>query len=754
MPTADPVEPHTVTPGTEARPQVDTIVEAKLHWPPGRDDWVRRERLIDQMHRATRHQVTLVAAPAGYGKTILVAQWLGSEQRPPAAWVSIDPGDNDPNRLWAHVAVALARAGCALPVSLSDRTGSAVPGTLLPAIVNALAATPDEIVIVLDDFHFIRDAACHDQVEFLVDNLPARAHLVIITRADPGLRLGRLRASGGLAEIRADDLCFTAEEAAALLEHEDVHLSDRSLGQLMQRTEGWPAGLYLATLSLADRSDPDEFVRAFSGGNRFVGDYLTEEVLSRHSPEVREFITSISILDRFSASLCDHVVGTTASATLLHDLSRTNLFVVPLGDEGVWFRFHHLFAAVARSELEITHPERVRSLHARAAEWFRDHGHIDEAVQHSLAADDAEAASLLVQGNWLAYVDAGRAATVRGWLDAIDASAAIPDPAANVTAAWLAALAGNQTALAARLTALEGFHDRGPLPDGTRTVESGIAMIQALFGFDGPVEMLRNAQRAVALETDRHSPFFAVAQATLGHAYYVAGDLDQALTHLLETSHNDRAPKIIRALSLSTESLVEAERGDLTRSRECAELAMDIIEGEGLRAMPQASLAYTAFGQAQAAAGKTEEALATLDRGLVLRRESSAHGPWGMIHHLLATARVAAEAGRLPQARELLIELGPRLAAYSDGMDAMHARLAAVQRLVHTEAAAVEGDPLTGRELDILRLLQGPMSLQQIAGELYLSFNTVKTHTRAVYRKLGAHTRSDAVRTGRRQHLI
>ena len=249
-----------------------------------------------------------------------------------------------------------------------------MPGTLLPAIVNALAAMPEEIVIVLDDFHFIRDAACHDQVEFLVDSLPALAHLVIVTRADPGLRLGRLRASGGLAEIRADDLCFTADEASALLEHEGVHLSDRSVAQLMQRTEGWPAGLYLATLSLAGREDPDEFVRAFSGGNRFVGDYLTEEVLSRHSPEVREFITSISILERFSASLCDHVVGTTASATLLHDLSRTNLFVVPLGDDGVWFRFHHLFAAVARSELEITHPERVRSLHARAAEWFREHG--------------------------------------------------------------------------------------------------------------------------------------------------------------------------------------------------------------------------------------------------------------------------------------------------------------------------------------------------------------------------------------------
>jgi LuxR family maltose regulon positive regulatory protein len=257
----------------------------------------------------------------------------------------------------------------------------------------------------------------------------------------------------------------------------------------------------------------------------------------------------------------------------------------------------------------------------------------------------------------------------------------------------------------------------------------------------------------VELETDPDSPFFAIAKVTLGHAFYVAGDLDAALVHLGAASRSASAPKIIRALSLSTESLVEAERGELTRSRECAEQAMQVIEAEGLRATPQASLAYTAFGQAQAAAGKTEEALSVLDRGLALRRETTAHGPWGMIHHLLVTARVAAESGRLPLARELLVELAPRMSAYAEGMDAMYARLAAVQRLVRTETA-VEGEPLTSREHDILRLLQGPMSLQQIAGELYLSFNTVKTHTRAVYRKLGVHTRAEAVRSGRRQHLI
>ncbi len=451
MPTADPVEPHTVTPGTEARPQVDTILEAKLHWPPGRDDWVRRERLIDQMHRATRHQVTLVAAPAGYGKTILVAQWLGSEQRPPAAWVSIDPGDNDPNRLWAHVAVGprprrvrAARqpvrrgpATRARDAAAGDRQragGDCRTRSSSSSTTSTSSGTPPATTRWSSSWTTSRRA-------------PTSSSSPAPTRGSAWAGCAPRAASPRSGPTTS---ASPPTEAAALLEHEDVHLSDRSLGQLMQRTEGWPAGLYLATLSLADRSDPDEFVRAFSGGNRFVGDYLTEEVLSRHSPEVREFITSISILDRFSASLCDHVVGTTARRRCCTTCRAPTCSSCRSATSGVWFRFHHLFAAVARSELEITHPERVRSLHARAAEWFRDHGHIDEAVQHSLAAGDAESASLLVQGTGCAYVDAGRAATVRGLARAIDASAAVPDPAANVTAAWLAALAGNETALAAR----------------------------------------------------------------------------------------------------------------------------------------------------------------------------------------------------------------------------------------------------------------------------------------------------------------
>ncbi|MGZ5398402.1 MAG: LuxR C-terminal-related transcriptional regulator [Nocardioides sp.] len=746
--------------GAKLSPSVDAFLEAKLHRPPGRGDWLRRERLLDRMRGARDHQVTLIAAPVGYGKTTLVAQWLAEAQLPRAAWVSLDAGDNDPNRLWTHVAAALERAGSTFappspPHQDQDQLNTVAPNSMLVAIVDALTAVTEDIVLVLDDFHVIRQPTCHAQVEFLVEHLPPQAHLVIATRSDPGLRLGRLRAGGRLLEIRADDLGFTTAEASSLLALDEVALDDDSLSLLVDRTEGWPAGLYLVSLSLAGRPDPAAFVRTFSGDNRYIGDYLTEEVLSRHPAPVREFFITVSILDRFTASLCDHVAQITGSASLLHDLERTNLFLVPLDDERRWYRFHQLFAAVARSELEMTHPDRLASLHARAAAWFIDHGNVDEAVKHSIAAGDAATAGRLVQENWLTFVDAGRTATVLGWLDAIGPPTEGTDPAASVTSAWMAAMIGDEAALTHRVLALAPFRAHGPLPDGSRSVESAIAMIHGLFGYGGPAEMMSGAERAVALETDRHSPFFAVANLTLGHAAYVAGDLGRAVAALSDAWRNDRAPRIIRSLGLAVESLVEDERGNLDRSRECAEQAMAIIEEQGLLGVPQASLAYTALGRAQAASAQFDDALATLERGLAVRRGTSAQGPWGMLHHLVVHTRVAAEAGQYEVARGLLAELDLRLDRYPEGMEAMHARVAPVRRLVQAHrASTVLGEPLTGREVDILRLLQGPMSLQGMADDLYLSFNTVKTHTKAIYRKLGVHTRAEAVLAAKRVGLV
>jgi LuxR family maltose regulon positive regulatory protein len=744
--------------GVAAR-AVDPFLEAKLHPPSVRADWVDRARLLRQLEAATRCPITLIAAPAGYGKTTLVAQWLASAREPRVtAWVSLDSSDNDPGRLWTHVATALQRAGCSLGAGTGQSPYTHVRSPvdrLLATMVSSLAAMPRDVVILLDDFHFLHEPACHSQVEFLVENLPPQAHLVIITRADPGLRLGRVRASGRLAEIRADDLGFTVSEASRMLEHEHVRLSSDSMAQLMQRTEGWPAGLYLASLSLAGREDPEEFVRRFSGGNRFVVDYLTEEVLSRQPTEVREFITVMSILDHFCAPLCDFVADISHSAAILHDLERGNLFLVPLDGERRWFRFHHLFAAVAGAELEGEQPNRISQLHARAAQWFSDHGHIDEAVAHSLAGGRATEAALLVQANWMKYVDAGRAATVRAWLEALGPPSIASDPAAGVAAAWMAALYGDEEGLTDHLKLLEAHRDYGPLPDGTRSVDSAIAMIQGLFGYGGPVEMLAGSQRAIELETDAHSPFYAIANLTRGHAAYLSDDVDQARSLLEQAAYADAAPAIIRAVSLATLSLVEADRGRRDHSRELARTAMDTVDAHGLGDTPQASMAFTALGRALAETGRIEEAMAILEQGLLLRWRYPAQGPWGAIHHLLVTARVALAAGRLPQAQALTTEVSQRMGSFRDGMAPMKARLHALQQDLRSRRAdGVLANALTDRELDVLRLLQGPLSLPEIAAELYVSTNTVKTHARGVYRKLGAHSRTEALRLAREKLLI
>ena len=741
---------------SSSRRSPDALLEAKLHSTPVREDWVVRRRLVDQLDRAGDRPVVLVAAPAGFGKTTLLAQWTSRLDRA-IAWVTLDPGDDDPVRLWTYVAAALERAGCPVgpdSASLVASNAGEIETRVLPRLLTALAAMPEETVIVLDDFHFVRSKAVYEQVGFLVEHLPPRSHVLISTRSDPGLRLGRLRASGRLGEIRAADLAFSADEATALLARQRVELTSPHVAELVNRTEGWPAGLYLATLSLSGHPDPDEFVRQFSGNDRFIGDYLTEEVLRRHTDEVREFITTVSILDRLCAPLCDFMAETTGSAGILRELARTNMFLVPFDEHDDWYRFHHLFATAAQNELAMTQPERVSTLHTRAATWFREHGDIDLAIQHSLAAGNNGDASLLVQANWMKYVNAGRAATVLGWLRDLRSPSHINDPAAAVTAAWMAAVSGDQAALTAHLVVLHELRDFGPLPDGTKSVESAIAMIQGLFGFGGPVEMATGAQRAVELETDGRSPFYAIANLSLGHAAYVQGDLERAGNLLAKATYNDSAQAIIRVLSASIHALVEAESGHQDRARELADLAMDIVETRRLQTLPQASVAFTARAQAYAASGDMEEARASVDHGLAVRRRNPTLSPWPTMHHLLVAARIAVDEGQFAEAGELLDEASTLMEQYPVGMEPMCERLASIRDLLPVASAMAVFEALTDRETDVLRLLQGSLNLTEIAGELYVSHNTVKTHTLALYRKLGASSRAEAVRIGRSRQLV
>jgi LuxR family transcriptional regulator, maltose regulon positive regulatory protein len=738
---------------------VDFMLEAKLRPPPVRSEWVTRTRLIEELDRAIQRPVTLVAAPAGYGKTTVVTQWLASASPPPAvAWVSLDASDNDPARLWTHIATALDWAGCVIARDISGFVAAGSHDMLtavLPRIIDGIAALGQRIIILVDDFDIVRAAQCNAQVEFFIQHLPEQAHLILITRADPTLRLGRLRAAGRLSEIRADNLAFDVQEASEVLASDEVQLSNEAVWELMRRTEGWPAGLYLAALSLAGRPDQEELVHHFSGTNRFIGEYLTEEVLSRQTDEVRNFILDMSIVDRFSAPLCEYMTGQGQSARILRDLQHTNLFLIPLDAEESWFRFHNLFAAVARSTLETEQPHRVATLHGRAAEWLSSNGFVDAAVEHALASGKSDQAALLVQASWLRYFDAGLGSTVRRWVRALEASEAASNTATIVTAAWISALSGDKEEMDRRLKQLATASDDGPLPDGTKSVESAAALIRSLVPSGGPVEMLAAARRAAELEADGNTPWYSGASAALGHASYVVGDLESAVDLLAKAVDSETAPAVVRILALGTLALAEAEFGHLDRSRNFAEAAMEVVDARSLHALPQTSLAFTALGQSQAALGKLEDAMATLEHGLRLRRKLPGLSPWPTMHHLLVMGRVAIMAGDPPLARRLLDEVSPMIRQYPEGMGAMLARLEAVQKsLRESQAARPANGQLTAREIDILRRLAGSESLSQIASALYVSLNTVKTHTMALYRKLGARSRSEAVKIGRDRLLI
>jgi LuxR family maltose regulon positive regulatory protein len=462
----------------------------------------------------------------------------------------------------------------------------------------------------------------------------------------------------------------------------------------------------------------------------------------------------VSILDRFSPALCDFLTGGTGSAAILHELERTNLFLLPLDESRTWYRFHHLLASVARSELELEHPEQVDVLHTRAARWFHEHGLVDEAVRHSLASGDTREAARLMQASWLDYVGVGRTATVLQWLQALGPAAA-DEPASRVTGAWMAALTGDELVLNRHLASLEAVGELGPLPDGCHSVEAAVSLVRGLFGYGGPIEMYDAGQRALELETDGRSPFYSMAHQAAGHAAYVVGELELAATLLAAASQNEAAPPIIRVLSLACRSMTEEELGNRELSLSLAEAAMRAVYHHRLGAMLQASPAYTALGRAQLVNGDVEAASVTIEKGLALRQKNPAQGPWGNIHHLLAAARVAVASGEFVMAHHVVDEASARMGRFGLGMDCMRERLHEVQLEIRAANPDVPvREPLTEREIEVLRLLQGSLSLGEIAGELFISTNTVKTHAKAVYRKLGVGSRSEAVLIARARMLV
>jgi len=734
-----------------ARIGLDVPVETKFHAPDLRPEWVARPALTGRLAGADARLV-LVDAPAGFGKTVAVAQWRSSTiENRPFAWVSLDQGDNDPGRLWWHVVCALQRAspefGAEQILNELRVQSPEITAVVLPIVVNELAALRVPVVLVLDDYHVIREPACHEQLEFLLLHLPPSAQLVLTTRADPPLSLSRLRAAGAMAEIRVPDLRFAPDEAATLVQAvADVTLSEPDLAVLMERTEGWPAGVYLAALSLRGHPSPHTFVRQFTGDNRFVVDFLAQEVLSRQPRKIRQFLTRTSVLGRFCAPLCDAVTGSANSVKILEILERENLFIVPLDDTRQWFRYHHLFAQVLRGQLMRTEPDLVPALHEKASAWHRLHGSADEAISHAIAAGDFAVAVDLIASCWFAYADAGQVATVQRWMRSLGDDQIARSPVAAHCAAWAAALSGDRQSARRWLPVIDAGQHDGHLPDGMRSLGFSAALLRGVYGFEGLRVMRDSAATAAKLEDDPASPWYALAQAALGFSLYMCDEPQAAAGPLEEALSSDAALPLTRIVALSTLSLIAAETGILAEADEFAQEARALALRDDFRPTPSASLAYVAAGAVYAAQGRLGDARSELEQALRSRRRIAGSSPWPTLKATLLLAHVQLDAGDQVAAAALAAEARGVLTALPDGAEAQRAQLEALDRQLATPRQPLPlAEPLTEREVAVLRLLGSPLSLREVGAELYVSPNTVKTHTQAIYRKLGVSTRQDAV---------
>ncbi len=434
------------------------ILATKLYIPPPRPQLVPRPRLVERLNAGLRRKLTLLSAPVGYGKTTTLSEWIPHSVRC-VAWVSLDDGDNDPVRFWAHFIAALQM----LDEEIGRNTLALMRTPLLPpmeailtSLLNEIAAFPDDFALVLDDYHMIDAKPIDEALTYLLEHLPPHMHLVIATREDPNLPLARYRARDQLTELRAADLRFTAFESADFLNQTmSLDLSKEDIATLESRTEGWIAGLQLAALSMRGREDAPGFIRAFAGINQYIVDYLVEEVLQRQPEPVRSFLLQTSILDWLSGPLCDAVTGQEGGRAMLEALERGNLFVSPLDDQRHWFRYHRLFADVLRAHLMEEQPDRVPGLHLRASEWYEHSGQEIKAFQHAAAAQDIERAEQLIEGEGMPLQFRGAGAPVRAWLESLPRIVLDARPSLWVTYASTLLFGGQHTAVEPKLQAAE-----------------------------------------------------------------------------------------------------------------------------------------------------------------------------------------------------------------------------------------------------------------------------------------------------------
>ena len=648
------------------RTLLSPLLATKLHVPHPRTDLVSRPHLVERLQQGMERALTLVSAPAGFGKTTLLAQWL-ARSAIPAAWLSLEAEDNDSTRFLSYLIAALQTLDAQLgttALALLRTPQPPSPEAVLAVLISELTGRgTGEFALVLDDYHVITAESIQREMTFLLEHLPPQLHLVLATRADPPLPLARLRAQGQLTEVRAADLRFGAAEAGMFLQEVmGLDLPVEAVSTLEQRTEGWIAGLQLAALSLQGRADVSAFLEAFTGSHRYVLDYLSDEVLTRQDAPVQQFLLHTSILDRLSEPLCDAVTEQEGSQAKLEALERANLFVVALDDERGWYRYHHLFAEVLRSHLQQASPALVHTLHRRASAWYEQHALPIEAVQHALAVPDVELAARLIESIALPFTLYGQVSTVLRWMNALPEPLVRTRPLLCVYHASLLAVTDQLDAAKARLQEAEQYALKELSAEQARTILGWVLATRAgIAGLSGDIaDSVSLAHQALELlpETEiipRTAAIFAAAR-----AYEVNGDVTPAterevaaVVALVRTSDNPfgavsnicllarlhiRQGRLRQAAATYAQVVQVVPRpeilqtlftslpyyfglGDLLRERSELEAAEHhLVQGmvmveEAVTVEPLAAiLGYTALARLEQARGNSREALAALDR--------------------------------------------------------------------------------------------------------------------------------------------
>jgi LuxR family transcriptional regulator, maltose regulon positive regulatory protein len=729
------------------------LAATKIQIPGARSGLVPRDRLVEMLVAADAG-VAVIQAPVGSGKTTLLAEWHAAErEKRPFAWLSLDRADNDPVRFLEGVIAALrtvvpgageqALAHLGGPAALTD--------VVLPSLVNDLTAHAERLVLVLDDYHVVGEPRVHEAVTFLLEHRPAAVQLALATRSEPPLPLGRLRVRRELVEVRAGDLRFTDDEAAALLNDTlGLRIEPADIARLQERTEGWAAGLQLAALSLSGREDRRAFISSFAGDDRPVVDYLGFEVLDGQPDDVREFLLETSILDRLCGPLCDRLTGRARSAALLDRLERAGLLVMPLDTKREWYRYHHLFAGLLRTELTRTRPDLARVLHRRAAAWYAEAGSVGAAVRHAIAGGDVTRAGELITDNWYAYLQRGRIDTVAAWLDALGDDTVAGEANLCLTKAWIAVNTGRLDEVAGWIAAAERAGADEPV------LASGVASLQEIRSYmDGDVGRavdagLRSMERGA-------TPWRPVGCPVLGIALFWSGRPDAAAADLQAAAEAARAAGNHLAVIHASGGLaaIHTEQGELEAADVVAGEALALAAERGLSEHWATTLARVARGRALQQRGLVADAADEITRGVELSER-------GVAAVEIAYSRLAqADARQLrgdPGGADEAVRRARRVIDRCAAPGILREMLARTERRLHRGSHVRSGEApaeeLTERELGVLRLLPSELSQREIGAALYVSVNTVKSHARSIYRKLNVDTRDEAVDRARALGLL